>query len=1077
MARAAEIGMTHMAITDHGTLSGHREFQRAAKESGIVPILGVEAYISPTDRFDRRTKANRQDGTNIYNHVILLAQNATGLENVNKLSERAWTEGFYHKPRIDMDILGEHSEGVIALSGCLGGLLSRAITNEQPEEAERYARQFKDILGDRFFIEVQSHNPLEVNAGLMDIARKLDIRPVVTSDCHYAREEDLWLENAMLILATSPKPNPEADLSKAAKMDFLDRYNYLYPDRMMNFEEYGIFLKSAQQHREGLAKHGIGDDAISNTMLIANMVGEYPYHSGLDLLPKLDNGLDPAEELEKMAWDGLAKRGLDHLPEYRERLREELDIIKPRFPMYFIIEADFVQWAIDQGIMIGPGRGSGAGSLLNYALRITNIDPIKHHLLFFRFINPERGDYPDVDTDVEINRRGDVKDYIIRKYGNVASIATFGKWQGKKAVRDAARVFRVPLAEVNAALKGADWLKDWWETWEPTERAREFTKKYPEVVDMAKFMFERINSSGIHAGGLIISSEPIEKYAPMQTGLQKGDPSKARIPVVAVDMEEAADIGFIKYDILGVKALTTIADTIKSVKTRLGIDIDLENIDMEEKEIYEEISAGHTVGLFQAEASAYTSLLFKMGGVANFDELVASNALVRPGAADSSAGAAFVARKKGEEQISFHHPIMQPFTKNTYGTCIYQEQVMLTMTELAGMSMGTADKVRKIIGKKKDVHELDPYRDEFIQGASKHITPKAAGGLWKDFEAHANYSFNASHAVAYSTVTYWTAWLKYHYPLDFMMSLLKNEKDTDTMVDYLIEAKRMGIKILLPHVNASGPDFQIEESNGVQAIRYGLNNIKYISSKVSAKIIAARPFKSYAHLTEVATAKYSGINARVIASLNAVGAAAFEDNPRTGNERNNFFEYLSIPAFENKRLPMIVKAQLTPLDEFVPNETFTCTGMVRSIKTGPNWARANIVDETASIDVFLPFENDVQKGKMYVFLVANGSIAKYISVDDLMEDNDSQFKDFLEAIKFDDIPAGKYRVVAFNPRRTKKGEMMGSVTVCDNDKEMETALVWPSQFPMAYTKCKEGALVSMTFKELEDGGFAINTIN
>jgi DNA polymerase-3 subunit alpha len=1097
LKRGAELGMTHMALTDHGNLSGHREFQRAAKEVGITPILGCEMYISSTGRFDRRAVAKREDDTQAYNHLIVLAQNEEGLTNLNRLSEIAWTEGFYSKPRIDMEVLEEHNSGLIVLTGCLNGLISKALEKGDLEEAMRYGSEFKRIFGDRVFMEIQGHNPREINEGLLHVGDKFGIKPVVTSDCHYARKEDLWIEQALLIISANPKPSKDFDFSKAQKMDMLERFNYAYPDRRMNFEDFDLFLHSAEDHMT--SGHWPADstwdmsrveEAINNTMVVANMIGEYPYHEALDLLPRPQGevkGETPeqareraAEMLTDMAWKGLKERGLFGKEEYRARLQEELDIICPRFPEYFIIEADFVQWAIENGIRVGPGRGSGAGSLLLYALRVTNVDPIKYGLLFFRFLNPERNDYPDVDTDFEIHRRAEVKAYVKRKYKNIASIATFGTFQGKQSIRDASRAFMVPLGDVNKALKGADWPSnmDFFEMWEKTDKGRDFAKKYPEVITLAKYLYGRIKSQGMHAGGVVFSNEDISKYAPMQSAKDTQDDAGERIPLVALDMDEAAKVGFIKYDMLGLKALTIISDALLSIKERHGIDIDLDNLPLDDPKVYASLSEGWTRGVFQCEATPYTNLIIKMGGVKDFNDLVASNALVRPGAANSSAGAAYIARNKGEEPVKYHHPIMEPFTKETYGVVIYQEQVMLTMTELAGMSMGTADKVRKIIGKKRDKVEFEQYKAEFIEGASKHVSRDVAEGLWHDFEAHAGYSFNKSHAVAYSMISYYTAWLKENYPLEFMYAVLKNENDKDSRLDYLIETKRMGIRVKLPHVNLSGLDFEIQNVNGEDVIRFGLSDIKFISGKIGQRLIDARPFANYNELKELVMTKGSGLSTRVLGSLNAVGAAAFTDHPLTGQERDNFFEYLSIPAFQTADLPPKMKAQFRTLDEFSETETFVTMAMVRGIKTGNSngrdWARVEIVDETGSAGVFTNGNSAIETGQMYVFLIAKNSIARYISVEDLSKDLGGEFQEFLERQRLWDTPEGMFKVVSFNGRVTAAGKRMADITFADEHKNMYTALVWPSQYAQAHTKCKEGNVVDVVLKELDDGGLAVD---
>jgi DNA polymerase-3 subunit alpha len=1071
--------MTHIAQTDHGTNAGHREFQKAAKEAGITPILGQEMYISATDRFDRRTNAKRTDGTKIYNHLIVLARNENGLNNLNRLSEIAWQEGFYHKPRIDMDVLEEYSEDLIVLSGCIGGLMAHAIENNMPVMANQYASEFKRIFGDRFFIELQGHNDKDINRALLDIANAHDIKPVVTSDCHYARKEDLWLTEAMLILATGPKGINDFDYKKSQKMEMLERFNYLYPDRTLTFQEYEIFLRDAEQHRSMLAAQGIGPEAIENTMLVAEMIGDYPYHEGLDLLPQPKTE-DPDALLEKKAWAGYKSRGFSLDDEVRvARMNEELDIIKEKkFSSYFLIEANAIQWARKQGIRIGPGRGSGAGSIVNYVLGITDVDPIEHNLLFFRFINPERNDFPDIDTDIEDRRRSELKDYMRRQYKHVASIATFGKWQGKKAVRDASRVFRVPLGEVNRALKGADWPSnmDFFHQFAQTDKGKEFGRKYPEVIKLAKFMIGRISSQGMHAGGIVVSKEPINKYAPMQTAEDKSDKSGNRIPLVAYDMNDAAEIGFIKYDFLGLKALSIISDTLKMIKDRHDIDVDLNALPLDDKRIYDSISEGWTKGVFQAEAVPSTNLIIKMGGVANFDELVASNALVRPGAANSTAGESFINRKKGTEMVEYPHMVMEPFTRETYGVVIYQEQVMLTMTELAGMSMSTADKVRKIIGKKRDVSEFEQYKAEFIDGASEKVRPEVAERLWHDFEAHAGYSFNKSHAVAYSMISYWTAWLKEYYTLEFMTAVLRNEGDKDSLLDYLMETKRLGIKVKLPHVNESGLEFEIQGPKGDEYIRFGLSNIKYISDKIGSRLLAARPFENYAHLEKVVLQKGSGLNTRVLQALNSIGGASFPDNPKRGNERDFFYEYLNIPAFQTQDLHPKIKAQFRPLDEFSDSETFVSMGMVRGIKTGPGWARVDLVDETGSAGVFTSEHNAIEQGQMYVFLIANNRIARYITIKDLVDDKGGAFQEFLEATDFPDVPPSMVRVVAFNSRVTKAGKKMADAVFCTGDKELQSAMVFPQMFMKGYSRCREGQVLDIVFGETDNGAVFVDKI-
>lgn len=1078
MARAAEIGMQHIAITDHGTLSGHRDFQVAAKNAGITPILGLEAYISPTDRFDRRAVKKRDDNTQAYNHIGLLAMNETGLKNLNRLSEIAWTEGFYSKPRMDMEVLEEYNEGLIVLSGCMNGLISKAIEKELPVQADRLTAEFKRIFGERFFIEIQGHNPEYLNEALLHYAQKHKVLPVVTSDCHYARKEDLWLEEAMLILSTNPTPNKQADMSVAQKMNFLERFNYLYPERQMSFQEIEIYLRSAAEQKELLAKQGIDEQPILNTQVVADMIGEYPFHKGLDLLPH-PKGEDPDALLEKKARAGMRMRGHKGIPEREERLQEELDIIKGLgFARYLLIVALVVQWAKSKDIMVGPGRGSAAGSLLCYYLGITMVDPIEHGLLFFRFINPARNDWPDIDVDFEDSRRHEVKEYLRRQYKNVASIATFGQFKGKRAVRDASRVFKIPLGEVNRALKGADWVEpaDWWAEWEKSEKSKEFRQKYPEVIKLAKYLHGRLREQGIHPGGIVISSQPISDFAPMQTASDPNDKSAPRIPIVALDMDHVADIGLIKQDALGLKALSIVHDTLDSIKKRHGVSIDLEEMTYDDPNVYKMISEGYTKGVFQCEQVPYTGLIFKMKGIKNFEELAASNALVRPGAANSTAGQDFLDRKHGKKPVRYHHEITEEFTKETYGTIIYQEQVMQTMVELAGMSMSDADKVRKIIGKKKDVAEFEAYKASFIEGASKNVSEKMAERLWTDFEAHAGYSFNKSHAVAYSMLSYWTAWLKYHYPLEFMRAVLANEKDKDAKLDYLIETKRLGIRVLLPHVNESEMGFSIGEDERGPYIRFGLADIKYISSKIGSRLIQYRPFENYNELYEKTIEVGSGLSTRVLMALNAVGAASFKDNPRSGKEKDNYYEFLNIPSFGGEALPPAMTVQFRTLDEYAEDETFVICGMVRKIKVGDGWARVEVVDETGSAGIFTSENTQIETGQMYVMLIANNRVARYISKKSLLEGQGSDFRNFLMTQDYPDIPEGMVKVISFQTRKTKKGDRMADVIFADADKNLQAALVWPSLWAKAFTKLKEGEVVDVQFGQTSDGTVFVHNI-
>jgi len=1064
LAQAAkDAGQTALAITDHGTLASHRDMQIACKELGIKPILGVEAYISPTDRFDRSSKTDKS--IQAYNHIILLAKNQTGLNNIHALQELAWNEGFYHKPRIDREILKEYAEGIIVLSGCLNGIISKCIERQEFSEAKLILKDFKQTFGEDFYVEVQSHNPPEINSKLLELADELKIKAVATGDAHFAKGEDKVLEEAMLILSTNPKSDKESDFEMSRQIkNMMDRFDYLYPDRKISFKDYNLFIQSRAEIEADFKQAGVNrTDIFDNTVEIGNKIGEYDFHRGLDLLPVPKTNAD--QKLAQMASEGLKRLSLDKDQVYLDRLQEELSVIKDKkFASYFLVVADMINWSKENGILVGPGRGSAAGSLVCYALGITDVDPIKYDLLFFRFINPERNDFPDIDTDFEDRRRKEVKEYLKKKFKHVASISTFTYFKDKGVVRDAARVFMIPLSDVNRALKQVDTFEDYLES----PNTKEFRMKYPEVTWLAERLRGKIRSVGVHAAGVVVAKDDIRKYAPMESREDAQDKVSGRIPVVAYDMDTVADIGLIKIDALGLKSLSVIKDTLDAVKKRTGKEIVLSDLDLEDPSIYKLLNEGYTKGVFQAEATPYTNLLIKMG-VSKFEDLAASNALVRPGAMNT-VGASYIKRKNGLEAVKFVHPIMQPFTQNTYGVVIYQEQVMQACVHLGGMTWSEADKVRKIIGKKKDAREFDQFRDKFIEGASKHISKKQAEDLWHTFEAHAGYSFNRSHAVAYSMLSYYTAWLKYYYPLEFMFSVLKNEGDKDARTEYLIEAKRLGLKIKLPHINESDVYFSLKEDS----IRFGLAEVKFISDSIANKIIERRPFNGYADFIDKASKKGSGINSRAVSALNAIGGAAFDDNPRQGNEKDNYYEYLGIPTF-NLDLPPRIKTQARPIEEFDDLGAFPMFGMVKNIKRGTGWARVELVDETGSIGLFHHEQTQIETGQMYFILVGDNRIARYIKVGDIDPNGSDLFVDYLYRKQYD-LQEEERLVISFTPYQTKAGKMMAHIVFTDKDKNLTRAIAFPALYKIALAKMREGMVCKPGLSKLDDGTLMIKEI-
>jgi DNA polymerase-3 subunit alpha len=629
------------------------------------------------------------------------------------------------------------------------------------------------------------------------------------------------------------------------------------------------------------------------------------------------------------------------------------------------------------------------------------------------------------------------------------------QFKDKGVVRDVARALNIPLPDVNKVLKTVDT----WDDYCGSRNAAWFREKYPEVELYGDQLRGRIRGTGIHAAGVVTSKDPIFKYAPLETRSVTG--SDTRIPVVAVDMEEAEKIGLIKIDALGLKTLSVLKDTLDIIQERDKKKINLLEIDMDDKNVYQMLSDGYTKGVFQCEAAPYTNLLIKMG-VKNLSELAASNALVRPGAMNTI-GKDYIARKHGRQNIDYTHSILKEFTEDTYGCILYQEQVMQTCVQLGGMSMSEADKVRKIIGKKKDAKDFDEFKDRFIKGASAYIAPNQALDLWHDFEAHAGYSFNKSHAVAYSTLSYWTAWLKYHYPLEFMFALLKNEKDKDTRTEYLIEAKRMGITVKLPHINDSDKDFKIEG----KGIRFGLSAIKFISDTIADRYIQARPFKTFKEVEEFTFTKGHGVNSRALNSMRAVGALTFPDNPANPDEvKENLYEYLNLPEF-NTSIPQHYYAYLNDVEEYEEKGAFILMGMVKSIKRSKGWSRVELLDKTGSVGIFDDENTMIEAGRTYIVLVNDNRIVSAVPADEVKESKDALVK-FLN-YKMLPFKEGEHFVVSFKPRITKTGKKMASLTLADSGRELHAITVFPTSFAKAYMSIEAGNVYNFKFGKTKDG--------
>lgn len=1082
LARLKEIGGTTLAITDHGTPAGHREFQRLTKDADIKPILGIESYFSPTDRFDKRARANREEADSIYNHLIILAKNDNGLNNLNAGNRIAFNEGFYLKPRWDMDLMKEYSQDLIVLSGCLNGPISKALGRSDLAAANAWAVKFKETFGDDFYIELQTHNPVDLNNWLLSIAGSHNIKPVITDDCHHASPKDRVMQEIFLILSTHPKLDRTADISKAQKMDLMDRFDYLYPDRKMTFKNFDLYLEAYSEKKAKIDALGLqfelmgysGNEIYENTLEVASKIGEYSYSENLNTLPDFTE--KPNEMIRVNAYAGLKKLNLDNNQEYIDRIERELGVITDKdFATYFLVLEDALSWAHKQGIRIGRGRGSSAGSLVCYALGITDVDPLEYDLLFERFLDPERADWPDVDIDLQDNRRDELKQYLIDKYQHVASITTINTYQGKKALKDAARVIGVPFAEVNKAMKvlngisevtGHDVIHEF------RKGAIAFNKKYPDVIKIAEKLRGRITGYGMHAAGLIIADKPIEEYASIETRKPQG--LDYRVEVVGIDKDECESVGLIKIDLLGLNTLSVVNDTVELIKKNKGILVDADAIPLDDPKVYEMLSKGNTLGVFQAEQSAYTKLLVKMG-CSDFNDLTVSNALVRPGAWNAI-GEDYISAKKGEKKPQKIHPDVDGYMADTFGYPVYQEQMMKLSIDLAGFTVGEANKLRKGIGKKKR-EIVDSFKPQFIEGATKKITKAMAEKLWKSFEEAGAYAFVKSHAVAYSMLSVQTAWLKVHYPTEFMCALLQNEKpgEGSKITDYLLECKSRGIKILLPHVNKSEPMWSIEG----ESLRMGLASVKFISHKLADRIIAERPYVNYEDFKEYVLRKGSGLNTRVLSSLNAFGGAYFKDNPVREDYKDNLYEYLGIPAFDSKLITERMREQLKPLEEYSDDETFLCMAMVKGVKRGEGWARIDMLDSTASAGVFTEQDTEIAKGQMYLFLIGNNRIVKSIELG-VDSDNDPSadvILDFLRRPIIDEIEPGQYKILAASKRKTKNGGNMAYLAVSDYEKNLKTLVVFNNEFDKVRAMCKIGSVRAIDIAKTRTGSECVRDVS
>ena len=892
VARVKELGMNSAAITDHGVMYGVIDFYREAKSQGIKPILGCEVYVAPNSRFDREITG----GEDRYYHLVLLAENNTGYANLMKIVSKGFVEGYYYKPRVDKELLRKHHEGIIALSACLAGEVQRYLTKGLYDEAVKAALEYQDIFGkDNFFLELQDHGIPDqafVNQQLLKMSQELNIDLVATNDVHYTYAEDEKPHDILLCIQTGKK---------------------LEDENRMRYEGGQYYVKSPEEMAQ-LFPYAI--EALDNTQRIADRC-EVEIEFGVTKLPKYDvpDGMTSWEYLNKLCYEGLEKHYGDPSQELKDRLKYELDIIQNMgYVDYFLIVWDFIKYARDHGIPVGPGRGSAAGSIVSYCLDITNIDPIRYQLLIERFLNPERVSMPDIDVDFCYERRQEVIDYVVRKYGKdrVVQIVTFGTLAARGVIRDVGRVMDLPYAFVDTiakmiptelnitidkALKMNPELRKTYETDEQV--------KY--LIDMSRRLEGLPRHSSMHAAGVVISQKSVDEYGP----LSRAQDGSITTQFTMTTLEE---LGLLKMDFLGLRTLTVIQNAVHLAKDKIP-DLNMDQINYNDKEVLDYIGTGKTDGIFQLESAGMKSFMKELKPH-SLEDIIAGISLYRPGPMDFIPQ--YIRGKNDAASITYDCPQLEPILEPTYGCIVYQEQVMQIVRDLAGYTLGRSDLLRRAMSKKKgDVMQKE--REIFVHGDQENGVPgciangideKTANKIYDEMIDFAKYAFNKSHAAAYAVVAYQTAYLKYYYPVEFMAALMTSVIENPPKVaEYIYACRQMNIQILPPDINRGVANFSVDEGH----IRYGLAAIKGVGKPVIEAIVADRrefgPFKNLEDFISRLSVKEI-LNKRVIENFIKSGAL-----DGLGGTRKQFMSiYIQIVDHVNQEKKYAMTGQMTLFD-------------------------------------------------------------------------------------------------------------------------------------------------------------------
>ena len=897
-ARAKELGMDSLAITDHGVMYGVIDFYKAARENGIKPIIGCEVYVAPGSRFDRENVS----GEDRYYHLILLAENNTGYQNLMKIVSKGFVDGFYYKPRVDYEVLTTYHEGIIALSACLAGEVQRNLERGLYEDAKKSALRYEEIFGKgNFFLELQDHGiPAQklVNQGLMRLSKELSIELVATNDSHYIYADDAQAHDILLCIQTGKKVTDE---------------------NRMRYEGGQYYLKSEEEMR---SLFPYAPQAIENTAKIAarcNVEIEF----GVTKLPQFQvpEGETSWSYLNRLCMEGLKRRYLDDDGTLKARLDYELDVIHTMgYVDYFLIVWDFIHFARSQGIPVGPGRGSAAGSIVSYCLEITNIDPIRYDLLFERFLNPERVSMPDIDIDFCFERRQEVIDYVVRKYGKdqVVQIVTFGTLAAKGVIRDVGRVLDMPYAQCDAiakmvpndlgmtldrALKESPDLRN----------AYNSDSQVKYLIDMSKRLEGLPRHTSMHAAGVVISRTSVDEYVPL---------SRAADGTITTQftMTTLEELGLLKMDFLGLRTLTVISNAVRQVEKNHGIHLDMDHIDYNDKQVLDSIGTGKTEGIFQLESSGMKAFMKELKPE-NLEDIIAGISLYRPGPMDFIPK--YLKGKNDRNAITYDCPQLEHILGPTYGCIVYQEQVMQIVRDLAGYTMGRSDLVRRAMSKKK-ASVMEKERQNFVYGNPEEgvagciangIDEKTANTIYDEMIDFAKYAFNKSHAACYAVVAYQTAYLKYYYPLEFMAALMTSVMDNaGKTAEYILTCRQMGISILPPDINEGESGFSVSGN----AIRYGLSAIKSVGTSVVDSIVAERQQNGLFTSLEDFVERMTNKEANKKTMENFIKSGALDSLP--GNRRQKMMVMPELLEQKNKEKKTSMAGQMSLFD-FADEET------------------------------------------------------------------------------------------------------------------------------------------------------------